>query len=214
MNKKLLVVALLSTVAIGAMAQSSFEGAYGQIGVGYESVSPSFSGGTITSGTLAGSNYSASSSNINSFAGNVGVGYNFAVTKEFLLGIGADYSPINSSKQTLTMSIPGYVVPSSSYKTQNTYNVFLAPGLVIDKDKLAYAKVGYSGAQLQADGESATNFTGYILGLGYKQIISGGLYGFGEVNYASYGNKNFAGDASGTVKFNATNILIGLGYKF
>ena len=216
MKNKLLVLTLLSTVAIGASAQSSFEGAYGQVGIGYESLSPSFSGGTITPGTNspAGTSYSASSSNINSFAGNLGIGYNFAVTNTFLLGVGVDYSPIKSSKQTVTVNVSGYEPGSSKYGNQNTYNIFLTPGFVIDKDKLAYAKVGYSGSQLKADGESSTNFSGYLLGLGYKQIISGGLYGFGEVNYTSYGEKNFAADATGTVKFNTTNILVGLGYKF
>jgi hypothetical protein len=66
------------------------------------------------------------------------------------------------------------------------------------------------------------------LGLGYKQIISGGWYGFGEVNYASYGNKTVSTSynstvvnvgsvpttATSTISANTMNVLLGVGYKF
>jgi hypothetical protein len=51
MKLKLLVAAAATVVASSAMAQSAFVGAYGQIGLGYESISPSFSSGTITAGS-------------------------------------------------------------------------------------------------------------------------------------------------------------------
>ena len=82
--------------------------------------------------------------------------------------------------------------------------------------------MGYTGASFDTGGDT-TNYTGYSLGLGYKQIISGGLYGFGEVNYASYGNQTSSqsGVVSGSVlstsvtsSANVTNLLVGLGYKF
>lgn len=41
MKKKLLLIGLLSASATGAIAQSKFEGLYGQLGIGYDSVSPS-----------------------------------------------------------------------------------------------------------------------------------------------------------------------------
>jgi hypothetical protein len=59
--------------------------------------------------------------------------------------------------------------------------------------------------------------------LGYKQIIQGGLYGFGEFNYMSYGNQTASatGTVSGytvnssiTSNANAYNLIVGLGYKF
>jgi opacity protein-like surface antigen len=63
---------------------------------------------------------------------------------------------------------------------------------------------------------------GYSLGLGYKQIISGGWYGFGEVNYAMFGNaslnKSKFGEiyvsTTGSFKANSMNVLVGLGYRF
>ena len=59
---------------------------------------------------------------------------------------------------------------------------------MVGNDGVAYAKVGYTGMSANTGGDT-TNYTGYSLGLGYKQIMSGGLYVFGEFNYASYGNK-------------------------
>lgn len=208
---------LVLAAAIGtspAIAQSAFEGAYGQIGIGYESASPSFSGGVVP--TAAGPRpYSVSASNANSFAGTVTLGYNFAVTNTFLLGIGAEYSPIAGQKANYTLTVPGVGSATDQYNKQNSYNIFLSPGFAIDKDKLAYAKVGYTGTSIKAASDgSTTNYTGYSLGLGYKQIINGGLYGFLEGNYASYGNQNVSGGLTGTSNVNATNILVGLGYKF
>ena len=98
----------------------------------------------------------------------------------------------------------------------------MSPGLVVGNDGLAYAKVGFTGMSADTGGDT-TNYTGYSVGLGYKQIITGGFYGFGEVNYASYGNQTSS--QSGTIagyparisitsSANVTNVLVGVGYKF
>ncbi len=208
MKKKLLVASLLTLAGTGAMAQSAFEGFYAQAGIGYESVTPSFTGGSVD-----GFGYTGTGNNANSFAGTIGAGYNFAVTPSFLLGIGAEYSPIAGSKANYTFTVPGIVSATDQYNKKDSYNIFISPSIVIDKDKLAYAKVGYTGANVTSDGDN-TSLNGYSLGLGYKQIISGGLYGFGEVNYASYANTNVGGGATGSFSFNSTNVLVGLGYKF
>jgi hypothetical protein len=229
MNKKLLVVALLTASSTGAMAQSAFNGAFGQVGIGYASASPSSNSATQTvGGSTVNRNLSFSTSS--DFAATVTVGYMAsipAVSNSFLLGIGAEYSPLSGSTTNVTSSGGGYTASNSTYKIQNTYNVFLSPAIAIDKDKLAYAKVGFAGTQAEAQvpgaGTSNTSYTGYSLGLGYKQIIQGGLYGFAEGNYFSYGNKttNMSGTTSGTAwstqqttALNAYNLLVGIGYKF
>lgn len=211
-------VAALSSFQVSA--QSKFEGFYGQVGIGYESVAPS----TSTTVNYGGVNIPSSISlnNSNSFAGTATLGYTFAVTKDFLLGIGAEYSPIEGQKQNITYNLAGTSVAGGTYNKKNSYNIFISPGLAVGTDGVAYAKVGFTGASADTGGDT-TNYTGYSLGLGYKQIITGGLYGFGEVNYASYGNQtsNQSAVVSGrllttsvTSSLNATNILVGLGYKF
>lgn len=219
MKKNLLIASLLAFAGTGAMAQSAFQGFYGQVGVGYESVDPGFSSGTVTSGTAGGRGYNVSSSNGNSFTGNIGIGAYFPVTSSFLLGLGADYSPFAGSSTNYTFSIPSASYSETgSWKKKDSYTIFISPAYAIDKNKLAYAKVGYAGASTQltaADGtKDTTNFSGYSLGLGYKQIISGSIYAFGEVNYAAYGSKNLGSDVSGSVKPTSMNALVGVGYKF
>lgn len=225
MNKKLLVAALFAASTTGAFAQSAFEGAYGQVGIGYENVSPKLSNGSLTA---AGTTYpyTTSISSSNSFTGNVGLGYTFAINKDYTLGIGAEYSPIEGSSANYTYSNPNLGSATGSYKKTSSYNVFLSPGVVVNKDGLAYAKIGFTGATIKdTEGSTSTNtnYTGYSLGLGYKQIIQGGLYGFGEVNYMSYGNQtsNTSGTTGGTAykttltsSANAFNAVVGIGYKF
>ena len=142
-----------------------------------------------------------------------------------------------------------------SVQLSNRFNLFLTPGYAIDKDKLVYLKAGYSQVTTQfnrhssvtrtaANGTSVTtpatggspssNQGGYLVGLGYKQIITSGLYGFVEGNYMSYNSPSDSftttvtalntvhgisstGTRTVTTKFNSLNsyqLLVGMGYAF
>lgn len=206
MKKILLITAMFTFSNTSAIAQSAFEGFYTQYGIGTETVAPSF-----TDGSVLGFSYTASGSNSNSFAGTIGAGYNFAVSPSFLLGIGAEYSPFQGSKANVTIILPGFGTSTDQIYKKDSYNIFVSPGIIVDNNKLIYAKLGYSGVTLSSSVNAYLN--GYSLGLGYKQIITGGFYGFGEVNYASYANTNISG-ATGSFSANVTNVLVGLGYKF
>ena len=200
MKIKLLVAAAATIMAGTAMAQSAFEGAYGQLGIGYQSSKPKTDSSEESYSSTTG------------FASVIAAGYNFQVTKDFLLGIGAEYSFLPTSQANLTDTDDG-VTLTEKYKNQNTYNIFLSPGIVISKDSLAYAKVGYTGTSYKNETEGITdNLQGYSLGLGYKQIIRGGLYGFAEGNYFSYNNKTRA--CGNNLSGNSMNLLVGVGYKF
>lgn len=208
------------------MAQSKFEGAYGQIGVGYESVTPSFSNSNFTVSGVGTAPINTSISSSNGFSGAVTVGYMATITKDFLLGAGIDYSPIAGQKANYSGSVLGTSLGNGSYNKVNSYNLFLSPATPVGTDGLLYGKVGYTGATIKdtfGSNSTNTNFTGYSLGLGYKQIITGGLYGFGEFNYMSYGNKTatasetiagYTVSSSITSNANAYNLLVGLGYRF
>jgi len=70
---------------------------------------------------------------------------------------------------------------------------------------------------------STTTVNGYILGFGYKQMITSGFYGFAEGNYMSYNKFSTtvpygSSNPGYTATFNpgtpiAYNFLAGLGYK-
>lgn len=237
MKSTKLLVALAATglVATSAFAQkSAFEGFYGQIATGYENntiqntnlgvTSPGVSetttgGGTATSGTAPLI---------------VGLGYTFSLSPQFALGLGADYSTLSQTTNNATYNFVGGCAADNcvqaNFKISNRYNLFVTPSYVIDKDKLAYLKVGYSGVTVKAQPQNSdlsslsSNLSGYVVGLGYKQIISGGFYGFGEANYYGYSKANFntsfttsmgtTANVSLNPGVNAYNFLVGLGYKF
>jgi len=141
-----------------------------------------------------------------------------------------------------------------SMKLSNRFNLFVTPAYAIDKDKLVYLKAGYSQVTAQynpptsatktlngvstttaATGRSqSSNQGGYLLGLGYKQMITSGLYGFVEGNYMGYSAPSYSSNtttrASDTLhgvsstgtrtvtanfaSLNSFQALIGLGYAF
>ena len=239
MKKLLIAAAAAATLtAPSAFAQSAFEGFYGQVGIGYEHNSLSsnslnvvqkpgdpFSG---TDGTTGAPNQSGGG-----FSGALGLGYTFSVAPKFLLGIGVDYSPL--SVNTGNNLICNDCTTSSNYKVSNRFNAYLTPGFEIDKDKMVYLKAGYTMEQIKQNvGASANTFTnslsasananGYILGLGYKQLIDKNIYVFGEGNYMGYSSVtvnstgvNPDGSTQATsqsTKPSAYQFLVGVGYKF
>ena len=84
---------------------------------------------------------------------------------------------------------------------------------------MLYAKVGYASAKYNTDVSENGNLSGYILGLGYKMKIVGGLYGYVEGNYINYSKSTYsAGTGVNAYSFqvggNNYNALLGVGYQF
>jgi len=141
----------------------------------------------------------------------------------------------------------------ASMKLSNRFNLFVTPAYAIDKDKLVYLKAGYSQVTAQynrptsltkaingvstsyaaTNGNQSSNQGGYLVGLGYKQIITSGLYGFVEGNYMGYNAPSYKftsvnasdtahGSNTGQTRtvtanfasLNTYQLLIGVGYAF
>lgn len=228
------MAAALGVIALGTstsiLAQSKFEGFYGQAGIGYFSASPSIGSNSLTNPSGTNYPYSSTINSSNGFNGALSGGYTFSVNNQFTLGLGVDYQPFanQEANYAYTNNSLSPATTSGKWKQNNSYSIYLAPGLVLSPDQLVYAKVGYAGTQIKStpNGGSSgtTNYTGYLLGLGYKQIITGGFYGFSEFNYSSYGSKNsqttgpWGGGGTYTINTNtsanAYNFIVGVGYKF
>jgi hypothetical protein len=214
------------------VAQSQFAGAYGQISTGYEN-------NRVSSAQLTGTAYGGTPNTTNSVSSNnssaplvLGLGYLFPVQNNFTLGLGVDYSTLTQETNSAAFYYPTINnSPSFNYKftISNRFSIFAAPGYAIDKDKLAYAKLGYSSQSVQysqtnccSSPSNKAQVGGYVLGLGYKQLITSGLYGFVEANYYGYAkpslSSTYTDQGGGTVSSNpnvsAYNFLLGLGYKF
>jgi hypothetical protein len=246
MKKQLLAFTTMGFIASTAMAQSAFEGAYGQLATGYENNSYSNLSGTGSNTSQAiPDTWSTGNQSSSGAPLIIGLGYNFSISPKWLLGIGADYSAISQQTSTYSSYSPtGGVnnVPATingfQLQTSNRVNIFIAPGYVIDKEKLVYLKAGYSSASMKetypttitkstgttaltawSTSPSAT-INGYILGLGYKQMIANGFYGFAEANYMSYGKPSFSSvngltyTITNSPSLSTYQALLGVGYKF
>jgi hypothetical protein len=221
---------ILCGISSTALAQNSkFSGPYAQFGIGYQTASPSFSN---TSLSAAGQTLTPtiSVSNASGFTGTVAAGYNFFSGTPLLLGLGIEYTPFPTSNATASASYSGSIGTyqnSASVRVNNSLNIFIAPGLALDQNKLLYGKVGYTGSS--ANGVNTDFYMGGTsLGFGYKQVISAGFYGFAEYNYVNYGslNRSLSGNLktpanisvpatlNSTVTATSTNLLFGLGYQF
>jgi len=260
-----LALALISISVSSAMAQSSpaqaWSGFSTDIKAGYASFFPKIGNGTVSNtnsfylpgptripagSTIA--NTSASASTLNTATAAVELGYNFAVDQDKLLGLGLTYytgatgGASGTLSPSLVPSLGGSALPvvNLTYQVKNLWAISFTPGFAIDKDRLVYAKVGYTGVTLGASGSSAPStlgstgssvpyqtvtLSGYNLGLGYKQIISGSLYWLGEANYGVFNNKTASiglnnvtagGANTATMAFGGSgmNFLVGLGYRF
>lgn len=90
MANKLIFSVALTIATSGALAQSKFDGTYGQIGIGYEGISPSVSSNDVQYSGNGGVSVpvSLSANNSNSFTGVITAGYMASVNQSFLLGMG------------------------------------------------------------------------------------------------------------------------------
>jgi hypothetical protein len=229
--KILITLFLAYFISVSAFAQSQFVGAYGQISTGYEN-------NTVSSATLTGTNYGSTPNTSNTVSASTGsaplvfgLGYVFPVQDKFTLGLGVDYYALTQETSPAAFYYRGISTATYNYKftISNRFNIFITPGYSLDQDKLVYAKLGYSSQNVQysqtnccSSPSNKAQVSGYVLGLGYKQFITAGLYGFAEANYYSYASPNLSStytDAGGgTVSSNpnvsAYNFLLGLGYRF
>lgn len=204
--------------AAQAHASANFDGFFADFGFGYRDVNSSTSASLSVNGTPISSTLSSGQpTNIsNVFT----LGYNFPIDSTFKLGIGANISPASGQSQQIQLRTQNQVVTLLGIKPLYSYGFFLAPSLVIG-DGLAYLKLG---AQTQVNNSNTSpNFNGYLLGIGYKQLLTQSVYLFCEADYVSYPAQMYsrAITASGrsinswvTTKPQGSRYLIGLGYQF
>jgi outer membrane immunogenic protein len=252
MNKKILAIAIVMGASSPVMAQSAFQGFYGQLSTGYENntasglSSPLIASDGVQTETFA--NFSASNQSFGGVPLIAGIGYNFSLSPKWLIGIGVDYSFLTQESSSYSYKSSGFFLDGASangakVKASNRLNIFITPSYAISEDKLVYFKAGYSSIQvdhtapssLSLGGESVSlaglgltsnqskTLNGYVLGLGYKQIIKGGFYAFAEANYMNYGSQNFGYSRTfqnATLKTSTSSsldsyqVLLGVGYKF
>lgn len=193
MSKLFIMVLVLSLGGASAFAQSAFKGFYATAGVGMETFMPSADDVTLTikNGPFAGAyNRTSTYPRTLDFTGTLTVGSMSAITDKFLLGIGVEFEPIAAGTDTVqTVGAAGNVT-KSTYTQKFHFNFFLTPAYALEENKLVYGKIGYSQSHSDVDFDSEQSpvhvAEGLVLGAGYRQIVTGGLFFFGEANYYHY----------------------------
>ena len=159
----------------------------------------------------------------------IGGSYNFAISEKYLLGIGFDYN-LNDIDIGKSKATGGITIDWNEYELKDLFSVYIKPQLVIDEDKLIYAKLGYVSADLSiisGDSEyvssSNESMHGYTVGAGYKQAFSQSFFGFFEVNYTQFAEEsalaNYKGlgpdyTVSSDVDIDFYAAKVGIGYQF
>jgi outer membrane immunogenic protein len=94
--RKILAIAIVMGASSPVMAQSAFQGFYGQLSTGYENntasglSSPLIASDGVQTETVA--SFSASNQSFGGVPLIAGIGYNFSLSPKWLIGIGVDYS--------------------------------------------------------------------------------------------------------------------------
>lgn len=244
LNNTKTILFLLFFISTSSYSKEQFEGFYTQIGSGTERNSISevnASSVTTFNAGVTSDNYSMGKKYIRGAPIHGALGFNFRVSPKWRLGVGAEYSHLSKKSlgETLVGSNTGNFIPNVQVGVQGRYNVFITSGLVVDTNKLLYIKAGYSrqkliltepgntsGFQRDPAASVTDHMNGYILGLGYRQMLTENFYGFAEANYMKYRKADLnlstvANDGTYRVqtsginpKTSAYNLLVGLGYDF
>lgn len=224
-------------------AQSAFQGGFVDLATGYEKNSVSgIRGNLINSTTPSNSLVTAPNARAEGELATLGFGYNFSMTPKWLLGLGLNYSPLSqkTNRYRYTATLTGYELYDADLDISNRIEIYLAPSFVIDQEKLIYLKFGYSTVRMKAlsparasDGphngftsDPSEFVNGTLLGIGYKQTIQNGFYGFVEGNYSNFDRRpltatglNDASPAQALTltvnpKLTTQQLRLGVGYQF
>lgn len=229
---------------LGSLSSASTLTPYANSDANYTASSQSFGGAPLVLG--AGYYWQANEKWL------LGVGADYSALTQTSSNISIG-NATNASGSTSIASGQNPTFNGATLQLSNRFNLFLSPGYVIDKDKLIYLKAGYSQVSTQynrpttltrtvngasitipaTNGNQTSNQGGFLIGLGYKQVITSGLYGFVEGNYMSYSapsytftsvnatNTSTGASTSSTrtvsnnfASLNTYQMLIGLGYAF
>jgi len=210
--KKFLLPAIVMAATFGTSgvyAQSKpFEGFSAYVSTGYNQykveVSNDPSGVTSDSATPGGGAF------------NIGLDYTWAFGDDKRLGLAAESNLVNSSESIAAYNYNGAAAGTYSTKGKNYYQVSINPGFLIQKDALAYAKLGYYSVTLSITGGGDYTQNGFLFGGGIKKMMDSNWYAFGEFNARSgiSANQKSSGGGSADIKVGGYSALFGIGTNF
>ena len=222
---KSIPITFLTVFTSGAIA-GSFDGPYVQAGLGFASLGSNISlnqppytesYNTSQTGTL----------------GNVALGYSFELPKSFNIAANVFY---NFGSQNAGQYNYGHPEGGSAYQNnlKNIWGISVEPGYNFGDKSLGFVKLGWAttSASITSSGAGAGEAgilpagtvsamsTGFLYGLGFKQLLTEHIYIGIEAYQVAFSSVNLSasspkwGPISGSQKPNLTYGGINLGYKF
>jgi len=232
---KKLIIATAASIAIAApaaaFAQNAFQGFYAQIATGYQTTKFG-SVNTQVTGMPSGIPpiyLSTEQFNVSTAPAILGLGYNFALNPQWVLGVGFDYDVVAKQTNFGTGVSVGSLKATDfgQMKVNNRWSLYVAPGYAATKTGLLYGKVGYAQAKASVSDANSQTLNGWLIGAGWRQQFSNALYGYLEANYmgytkptwggsevVDYGGKLYNVGVSFQPSASAYNVLVGVGVKF
>ena len=225
MNKilKLSAIALLAS-STSLMAQSkSFEGV--SLGLSASVVGAEVSGNSASSSTGT-RNTSGSIGKVAEIAA-IDLSYGYPVSNNFLVAIGASYTPGKAKAGTGTYTGDGTSGDTNgklNLELKDPYTIYIAPTYAVSKDAALYAKFGYSKADVNVTATDSASLSrkpgdleGMTYAIGSKILLNNNLYIGVEASLTEYDSIS-ATRTTGSVNVNADARVaqgtITLGYKF
>ena len=198
---KKMIVSLIALASSSLAFAGSFEGAY--VGAG--------AGGQYTENKNYNDGNNTGAMSDTHFLGQVTAGYGIDLTKDFNLTTNVFFN-LSNDKAGSVNAVTG--------KTKNNIGISVEPGYYVNKDTLAYVKLGYARLDSKLDdpinGSSNTTLDGFLYGAGVKYHIDKNVFVGAEVAEYNYGNNSvtFGSGNTASYKTNQTTGLINLGYQF
>ena len=225
MNKilKLSAIALLAS-STSLMAQSkSFEGV--SLGLSASVVGAEVSGSSASSSPGTRSS-SGSIGKVAEIAA-IDLSYGYPVSNNFLVAIGASYTPGKAKAGTGTYTGDGTSGDTNgklNLEISDPYTIYIAPTYAVSKDAALYAKLGYSKADVNVTATDSASLSrkpgdleGITYAIGSKILLNNNLYIGVEASLTEYDSIS-ATRTTGSVNVNADATVaqgtITLGYKF
>jgi hypothetical protein len=208
MKKSLLASAITVLLSANSFAGASdFEGLSATLGLGYQSYKPEIT-------NYNGGNTAFEMGNSTGLIPKIGLEYTWSLNTNYVISAGFDYALNYGSNKVVFADGAG---TNEKSKTKQNDKIYVAPGIVVSNDTLAYFKLGMSNYTLKADSDGSTFKTkATTLGFGLKFLAANKNNVFVEFNTVNGSNKSTV-DAEGNtfdLKTKGTEMLVGYSYKF
>jgi len=230
MKSKSIIAALVFALTNQAYADAIlFEGLALDVSTGYQQTERDTESTLLRNGVASVSTVTASTDEGSANAA-LGVSYSFALSSNYLVGIGFDYNftdldigrpLINSNPAESTVT----------FELTNVMNLYVKPQFMISDTSQIYAKLAYTRADLEANettvdfiGNTEPSLDGYSIGGGFASMINDNVSLFIEANYFNYGEEDstfrYDGSIGGLTSVGVAsdidgyNAKIGIAYVF